>query len=85
MTKEPTLLGYPPSVLLSTLEALNSVLDMPPDKCVSYALQHTLLIGLEPQQLSERLMVLRGAVRVSKGEAVKLAQMKPELLLVSHG
>jgi hypothetical protein len=80
VTKEPSLLAHEPQALLQTLEALNSVLELPTADCVAFALKHVVLVGLDASELQQRLQGLRGACGYDAEQAVRLAVAAPELL-----
>jgi hypothetical protein len=80
VTREPSLLAHEPQALLKTLEALNSVLELPTEDCVAFALKHVVLIGLDAGEMQQRLQGLRGACGYDGEQAVKLAVAAPELL-----
>lgn len=57
LSKEPTLLGYEPAVLLDSLEVLNRGLGLAPGECVKLAVKHPVLIGISADYLDQRLKV----------------------------
>jgi sRNA-binding carbon storage regulator CsrA len=71
-----------PQALLRTLKALNSVLQLPTEDCVAFALKHVVLIGLDAAGMQQRVQGLRGACGYDGEQAVKLAVAAPELLML---
>lgn len=80
--REPCLLALEPRELLTTLEALNSTLQLPTQACVEYVSKNVVVIGLDAAELRKRVQHLADAIELHWEDAVKLAQTKPQLLMV---
>jgi hypothetical protein len=82
VNREPSVLAHEPQVLLHTLEALNSQLQLPAEECVGFALKHVVLIGLDAKELQRRVQGLQDSCKLDGDQAVKLAVAAPELLML---